>query len=157
MKQIKFNLPEGWTVSFKKKTQHAVNPADGDEWDFTIYEYEISPPTDGVFSWIKITKLVDGDSNPYETIEYMAEGYLDSLDLPNVLRPAASEYVGEFGIGDITAYYFVDQKPREDAAIIRFAFETPDDHQYVFADAGINDDVEISSALDFLSGMFDFS
>ena len=153
---LQFNLPDGWKVDFQ--LGHYEDEEFGESWD--TEEYLIIPDKNDLFSRITVTKDINanGAIAPTDVLEHEAEQYLDGLNLPSSLRPNLYDFIKEFNIGDILAYYCIFQQPDEAGANIRVVFWAKD-QWLVYVNAFIVDYEEgcgETAAIDFLSHFFVF-
>lgn len=150
--KLRFNLPEGWEVSSWEGEEWFEEIGDGVSFE----EFHITPATNDILSGIEVSVMTYGGwAGAYEIAEREAEDYLDSLNLPDSLRPDTIKFIKECEIGGEKAYYFVKQKPNESAADIRIFLDAP----CAFIDAYIpNWDYGFGEgqALEFLSTFISF-
>lgn len=151
---LKLNIPEGWHLDYEVKeiTDEEIGAS------AEVEEYFITPDQSEVISYVAIYRHLDNAPiSPEEYLEDSAVEYLNSLVIPDFLRPSLDEFLYHCNIGGFDACCCIFQEPGEAEANVRVVWETPD-QQIVDATVHILDYADgegEAEALEFLHSLFE--
>ena len=139
MKKLHFEAPECWTFTYNEGYENGVDE-NGDFVESVYVERLNAYYRDGSRSFQVVASHDCPPIGAIDIIEGEVFNYLSNSDFvfPEYLVPSPEKLIEKCVISGFDTYYYINQKPGEENAVIRMILETSD-FSLVFIDASIPD------------------
>lgn len=150
---LKLNIPEGWHLDYELKEFTDNETGFSSEYEV----YIITPDQSESISHVVIYRYLENATiSPEEYLQDSAVEYLNSLVIPDSLRPSLDDFLYHYNIGGFDACCCIFQEPGEAEAEVKVVWELSDE-QIVDATVHILDYADGAGevdALDFINSLF---